>query len=560
MSLPQNIPAAPGNENTPPRKRPSGTRKSSGTHSPQTYSPNYSPQGYTLCSNGWNSTSLPSTSYQALAEQLEIERTESDRIQRQVAELRAKCEKLQDSQVHNEATITTRDSRVEELEQQYKRACEHRRKAEESLLGEQQLFITEKHQLFIKQSELEETISHLNKKLKAKDVELGEYHERESALANDSQASIAKEATKEAEAKAQAAQARETALQKTVERLKQSITVLETSSEQIGLDFASKATAFDEEMRSLKEINNGLVEENEKLQMLVAEKMINGGLSLSNELAMALEEEDESEEDEDSECAVVDGDKEDEKAVEKDDDSVYTESTVSVTEYEKNRKELSKMRLEYRSLYATNEGLVSYVERMLNRLLEYEDFRDGVQKNTKIDAAKVGAFSRRVSSRGGPGSALEDYSLRVAKRGERRGSGSGAADNSSVHSRESTSSYNPLSTNLWSSALFKVGGRKAPSGATSARNVSLGIDGVETNSAANSAAPSTSTAEDCMSLKSDVSVATSTNGASEDGDACSPTASRKSSTQSAKGLKPLNLRKNSGEEHKKSTAAGLFGW
>ncbi|KAG5362671.1 hypothetical protein CJU89_1798 [Yarrowia sp. B02] len=552
MSLPQNIPAAPGNENTPPRKRPSGARKSSGTHSPQTYSPNYSPQGYTLCSNGWNSTSLPSTSYQALAEQLEIERTESDRIQRQVAELRAKCEKLQDAQVHNEATITARDSRVEELEQQYKRACEQRRNAEESLLGEQQLFITEKHQLFVKQSELEETISHLNKKLKAKDVELGEYHERESANASDSQASIAETAKKEAEAAAQASQARETALQKTVERLKQSITVLETSSEQIGLDFASKATAFDEELRSLKEINNGLVEENEKLQMLVAEKMINGGLSLSNELAMALEEEDESEdgeEDDESECAVVEGDKETAE-----DEPEYTESTVSVTEYEKIRKELSKMRLEYRSLYATNEGLVSYVERMLNRLLEYEDFRDGVQKNTKIDAAKVGAFSRRVSSRGGPGSALEDYTLRVAKRGERRGSN----DNASIHSRESTSSYNPLSTNLWSSALFK-GGRKVPSGGTPARNVSLGIDGVETNSAVNSAAPSTSTAEDCMSMKSDVSVATS-NG--EDGDVCSPTASRKSSAQSQKGgLKPLNLRKNSGEsEHKKSAAAGLFGW
>lgn len=558
MSLPQNIPAAPGNENTPPRKRPSGNRKSSGTHSPQTYSPNYSPQGYTLCSNGWNSTSLPSTSYQALAEQLEIERTESDRIQRQVVELRAKCEKLQDAQVHNEATITARDSRVEELEQQYKRACEHRRNAEESLLGEQQLFITEKHQLFIKQSELEETISHLNKKLKAKDVELGEYQERESANANDSQASMAEAAKKEAEVAAQAAHARETALHKTVERLKQSITVLETSSEQIGLDFASKATAFDEEMRSLKEINNGLVEENEKLQMLVAEKMINGGLSLSNELAMALEEEDESEEDEEeNECAIVDGDNETEKTGE-DEEPVYSESTVSVTEYEKIRKELAKMRLEYRSLYATNEGLVSYVERMLNRLLEYEDFRDGVQKSTKIDAAKVGAFSRRVSSRGGPGSALEDYTLRVAKRGERRGS-SGATDNASIHSRDSISSYNPLSTNLWASALFK-GGRKVPSGGAPARNVSLGIDGVETNSAANSAAPSTSTAEDCMSMKSDVSVATSANG--EDGDVCSPTASRKSSTQSQKGgLKPLNLRKNSGEtEHKKSGAAGLFGW
>lgn len=558
MSLPQNIPAAPGNENTPPRKRPSGGRKSSGTHSPQTYSPNYSPQGYTLCSNGWNSTSLPSTSYQALAEQLEIERTESDRIQRQVVELRAKCEKLQDAQVHNEATITARDSRVEELEQQYKRACEHRRNAEESLLGEQQLFITEKHQLFIKQSELEETISHLNKKLKAKDVELGEYQERESANANDSQASMAEAAKKEAEVATQAAQTREKALQKTVDRLKQSINVLETSSEQIGLDFASKATAFDEEMRSLKEINNGLVEENEKLQMLVAEKMINGGLSLSNELAMALEEEDESEEDEEeAECAVVEGDNETEKTGEED-EPAYSESTVSVTEYEKIRKELAKMRLEYRSLYATNEGLVSYVERMLNRLLEYEDFRDGVQKSTKIDAAKVGAFSRRVSSRGGPGSALEDYTLRVAKRGERRGS-SGANDNASIHSRDSTSSYNPLSTNLWASALFK-GGRKVPSGGTPARNVSLGIDGVETNSAANSAAPSTSTAEDCMSMKSDVSVSTSANG--EDGDVCSPTASRKSSTQSQKGgLKPLNLRKNSGEaEHKKSGAAGLFGW
>lgn len=558
MSLPQNIPAAPGNENTPPRKRPSGTRKSSGAHSPQTYSPNYSPQGYTLCSNGWNSTSLPSTSYQALAEQLEIERTESDRIQRQVVELRAKCEKLQDAQVHNEATITARDSRVEELEQQYKRACEHRRNAEESLLGEQQLFITEKHQLFIKQSELEETISHLNKKLKAKDVELGEYQERESANASDSQASLAEAAKKEAEVAAQAAQTREKALQKTVDRLKQSITVLETSSEQIGLDFASKATAFDEEMRSLKEINNGLVEENEKLQMLVAEKMINGGLSLSNELAMALEEEDESEEDEEeSECAVVEGDNETKKTGEED-EPAYSESTVSVTEYEKTRKELAKMRLEYRSLYATNEGLVSYVERMLNRLLEYEDFRDGVQKSTKIDAAKVGAFSRRVSSRGGPGSALEDYTLRVAKRGERRGS-SGANDNASIHSRDSTSSYNPLSTNLWASALFK-GGRKVPSGGTPARNVSLGIDGVETNSAANSAAPSTSTAEDCMSMKSDVSVSTSANG--EDGEVCSPTASRKSSTQSQKGgLKPLNLRKNSGEaEHKKSGAAGLFGW
>ncbi|KAG5370052.1 hypothetical protein CJU90_1376 [Yarrowia sp. C11] len=560
MSLPQNIPAVPGNENTPPRKRASGTRKSSGTHSPQTYSPNYSPQGYTLCSNGWNSTSLPSTSYQALAEQLEIERTESDRIQRQMAELRAKCEKLQDAQVHNEATLTSRDSRVEELEQQYKRACEHRRRAEESLLGEQQLFITEKHQLFIKQSELEETISHLNKKLKAKDEELGEYQERESSNASDSQASMAEAAKKEADAAAQAAQARETALQKTVERLKQSITVLETSSEQIGLDFASKATAFDEEMRSLKEINNGLVEENEKLQMLVAEKMINGGLSLSNELAMALEEEDESEEDEeDNDCAVADGDDESTKKTSDDDEPVYTESTVSVTEYEKIRKELSKMRLEYRSLYATNEGLVSYVERMLNRLLEYEDFRDGVQKSTKIDAAKVGAFSRRVSSRGGPGSALEEYTLRVSKRGERRGS-SGANDNASIHSRDSTSSYNPLSTNLWSSALFK-GGRKVPAGgSTPTRNVSLGIDGVETNSAANSAAPSTSTAEDCMSMKSDVSIATSANG--EDGEVCSPTASRKSSTQSQKGgLKPLNLRKNSGEpEQKKGGTVGLFGW
>ncbi|AOW07880.1 YALI0F29865p [Yarrowia lipolytica CLIB122] len=561
MSLPQNIPAAPGNENTPPRKRPSGTRKSSGTHSPQTYSPNYSPQGYTLCSNGWNSTSLPSTSYQALAEQLEIERTESDRIQRQVVELRAKCEKLQDAQVHNEATITARDLRVEELEQQYKRACEHRRNAEESLLGEQQLFITEKHQLFIKQSELEETISHLNKKLKAKDVELGEYQERESANASNSQASMAEAAKKEAEAAAQAAHARETALQKTVERLKQSITVLETSSEQIGLDFASKATAFDEEMRSLKEINNGLVEENEKLQMLVAEKMINGGLSLSNELEMALAEEDESEEDEEENECVVDqsNNQANEKIGDDEDEPAYTESTVSVTEYEKIRKELAKMRLEYRSLYATNEGLVSYVERMLNRLLEYEDFRDGVQKSTKIDAAKVGAFSRRVSSRGGPGSALEDYSLRVAKRGERRGGGSGANDNASIHSRDSTSSYNPLSTNLWSSALFK-GGRKVSSGGAPARNVSLGIDGVETNSAANSAAPSTSTAEDCMSLKSDVSVSTSANG--EDGDVCSPTASRKSSSQSQKGgLKPLNLRKNSGgTEHKKTAAAGLFGW
>lgn len=493
--------------------------------------------------------SLPSTSYQALAEQMEIERTESDRIQRQAVELRSKCEKLQDAQIHSEATISARDARVEELEQQYKRACEQRRHAEESLLGEQQLFITEKHQLFVKQSDLEEEVSQLHKKLKARDAEISEYAEREAAAAADPDASAA--AAEEAAEAAQAAQARESALHKTVERLKQSVNVLETSSEQIGLDFASKATAFDEEMRSFKEINSGLVEENEKLQMLVAEKTINGGLSLGSELALALQEEDEEEDDEDDE-EHEDGQEVRDDAASTSSSGSYKETTVTVTEYEKLRKAMSKLQLEYRSLYATNEGLVSYVERMLNRLLEYEDFRDGVQKSTKIDAAKFGAFSRRVSSRGGPNSPLDDYTLRVAKRSERTSSMS-APDNASIHSNQSASSYTPLSTNLWSSALFKGGRKLASSGSQSQsqRNISLGIDGVETNSAA----PSTSTTEDCMSLKSEASNSTrGSSGVMSGEDECG-TPSRKSSSQSQKGLKPLSLRKTS-EEPKK----GLFGW
>lgn len=148
-----------------------------------------------------------------------------------------------------------------------------------------------------------------------------------------------------------------------------------------------------EEINQVREVNGRLEEENESFQLLLAEKTIDGGMSLADELEM--DSEDSTGED------PINGNGEAEQ------DGNGTQ------DYREQLNELKQLKFETKSLQNHNRALRMSLERLVCRLLENDKFAKTIEES--VPARKIGSFSSRVASYSGDCASPQNRAVRLSR-------------------------------------------------------------------------------------------------------------------------------------------------
>lgn len=148
-----------------------------------------------------------------------------------------------------------------------------------------------------------------------------------------------------------------------------------------------------EEINEVREVNSRLEEENEGFQLLLAEKTIDGGMSLADELAS------------DNEETVG------EDTIEANGETIQDE--IKDETYREQLKELKQLKFETKSLQNHNKALRMSLERLVCRLLESEKFAKTIEES--VPARKIGAFSTRVASYSGDSTSPQGRATRLSR-------------------------------------------------------------------------------------------------------------------------------------------------
>lgn len=156
-----------------------------------------------------------------------------------------------------------------------------------------------------------------------------------------------------------------------------------------------------EEVSQVREVNGRLEKENESFQLLLAEKTIQGGMSLADEFGS----------DNESDTNTDEGGSEVSDTLTE--PGAETVAHGLSSEGENLGQELKKLKFEMKSLQNHNQALRVSLERLVCRLLENEKFAKTIEES--VPARTIGAFSSRVASYNGDAISQHGRSTRLSR-------------------------------------------------------------------------------------------------------------------------------------------------
>lgn len=489
----------------------------------------------------------------ALKQALEFEEMETQRLERLVKEQRSSIDIAHANQTRLEMEVENHNNTIAHLQAELKHAKRARQDAENQLSVEQMTNINEKQQWLDKETEYQRTIARLKNALTEKeaagsnnntdttdytdksDMHLSQTPRRTpspalltatKSVTPPSASSASTSSSHHEQEKSSYFFQKKDHSQATIDRLTNELTMVKQQLELVSKEYALRHEKVKEEMEQVKLLNSRLMDENEGFQVVLAQKTVMGELSLADELA-AVEFDTNSDNGRTSASEEPEGrDEDSEPKAEVDpkhSDVVEPESTNEKAT--NSSKKLYELEFEVRSLQNHNRALKLSMERLVKRLLEFEEFERVVEdSNPNITQRSLSLFHRRVShqrpqmannrrtfSAASQGSEIKSPRIDVAKRqGTHSYIGTGTSSNtaSGANSLFNFGAVGGVSTGVrsinrlvkppstWSSIIFN------PSTASTASSVITTTNGECSPSSTASGSGATGSAESTWSASS----------------------------------------------------------
>uniref|UniRef100_A0A060T822 ARAD1D03652p n=1 Tax=Blastobotrys adeninivorans TaxID=409370 RepID=A0A060T822_BLAAD len=360
----------------------------------------------------------------ALKQALEFEEMETQRLERMVKEQRSSIDIAHANQTRLEMEIENHNNTIAHLQAELKHAKRARQDAENQLSVEQMTNINEKQQWLDKETEYQRTIARLKNALTEKEaagsnnnteatadyINKSEMHLSQPPRRTPSPALLTatKSVTPPSASSASTTSShyeqekssyffqKKDHSQATIDRLTNELTMVKQQLELVSKEYALRHEKVKEEMEQVKVLNSRLMDENEGFQVVLAQKTVMGELSLADELA-AVEFDTLSEKDRATEPEGRDEDSEPKSDMDPKHSDVVEPGNAN-EKTSNGSKKLYELEFEVKSLQNHNRALKLSMERLVKRLLEFEEFERVVEdSNPNITQRSLSLFHRRVS-------------------------------------------------------------------------------------------------------------------------------------------------------------------
>lgn len=416
---------------------------------------------------------------QLLAQAVEDEQQNVRRLELALRDYRDKLDKALIEQSQLEADLFERDKRLNNNSRETAELRRQRNDLEDNLSREVLHYVNEKQTWLDKESEYNQKIQDLEKRLtqvdltqKGPNAQLMITSDSDTLLPMDS---VSPTSSTMSISKYPASPSGASFMSSSVntgqsDKVRLEMEQIRSQMDTLGKEYSQRLDKAKTDIEELKMINSRLVEENEGFQYLLSEKTIVGGFSLDDELRSM---------ESDSDISDIPS------TPSPHHNGIASENTLTE---QRNSRSLYDLQFETESLKNQNSALRLSLERLVNRLLEYKQFERGIEERGKIPQRSVSAFQEKFWSYSTSLRSLStDESASIA-------SGSGSmldiprqriqSGRTSPYKFTYPTSSNGLghrqhrvtSSSTWSSLIFNSPATASPMSGN--RVVSLGVDSV----------------------------------------------------------------------------------
>ncbi|CAN6597189.1 hypothetical protein TRVA0_001S03906 [Trichomonascus vanleenenianus] len=351
--------------------------------------------------------SLRATNEQ-LQKALEFEEMETQRLERELKESKAKVEERLSEQSKLEQDLFERNNLIAQLQKQLKDMRRMKQEVENALSEEQMQYINEKQQWLDRESEMENKIRSLSADKPLPVPSKPSFEEADDVLSAIAVHSVDGDKEKVPPLppkRIPTAKEQATALDK----MKNELDLCRQQLELVSREYALRHEKLRQELEQTNEVNSRLKEENEQFQVLLAQKTVLGDFSsLAEELDQIYQEEDLHDDNDttndnnDDDDISKNSDTTDETDVSDDNENPQENASEKKKDNEKKKKDMKtrlyELEFETKSLTNHNKALKVSLERLVQRLLEFRDFEKVVEDQNSVTSRSISLFHRRVSS------------------------------------------------------------------------------------------------------------------------------------------------------------------